>query len=254
MTMEGKAAIVTGGGTGVGRSTCLKLAQLGCNVLVNYSRSQTQAEETAAELEKLGVKALPWKANVSVDADVKEMVKAAVDTFGNLHYLVNNAGTTRFIRDFKLDEVQDEDWDNIMSVNLKGPFQCARAVKDPINESGGGAIVNVASTAGINGMGSSIPYCTSKAGLINLTITLARVLAPAIRVNAVAPSFIEGDWLKKGFGKNYDKLKEANEKRAVLGKVSTADDVADAIMSFITGSGSVTGQVMVVDGGRSLSP
>ena len=149
---------------------------------------------------------------------------------------------------------QDEDWDNIMSVNLKGPFQCARAVKDPINESGGGAIVNVASTAGINGMGSSIPYCTSKAGLINLTITLARVLAPAIRVNAVAPSFIEGDWLKKGFGKNYDKLKEANEKRAVLGKVSTADDVADAIMSFITGSGSVTGQVMVVDGGRSLSP
>jgi len=254
MNMEGKSAIVTGGGTGVGKSTCLKLAQLGCNVLVNYSRSQTQAEETAAEVEKIGVKALAFKANVSIDTDVKAMVKAALGKFGKLHCLVNNAGTTRFIRDFKLDEVMDEDWDNIMRVNLKGPFLCARAVRDSINEAGGGAIVNVASTAGINGMGSSIPYCTSKAGLLNLTITLARVLAPAIRVNAVAPSFIDGDWLKKGFGKNYDKLKAANEKRAVLGKVSSADDVADAILSFIIGSASVTGQVMVVDGGRSLSP
>jgi len=254
MDIEGKVAIVTGGGTGVGRATSLKLAQLGCSVLVNYSRSQAQAEETAGEVEKLGVKALPWKADVSNDADCKAMVKAALDTFGKLHYLVNNAGTTRFIRDFKLDEVQDEDWDNILGVNLKGPFLCARAVKAPINEAGGGAIVNVASTAGINGMGSSIPYCTSKAGLINLTIALARVLAPEIRVNAVAPSFIAGDWLKRGFGENYDKIKAANEKRSVLGKVATADDVADAILSFINGSAAVTGQVMVVDGGRSISP
>ena len=254
MNIEGKAAIVTGGGTGVGRATCIKLARLGCSVLVNYSRSQDQAEETAVEVEKLGVKTLPWKANVANDADCKAMVKTAIDTFGELHFLVNNAGTTRFIRDFKLDDVQDEDWDTILNVNLKGPFLCARAVKAPINEAGGGAIVNVASTAGINAMGSSIPYCASKAALINLTMALARVMAPKIRVNAVAPSFIAGDWLKRGFGDNYEKLKAANEKRSVLGKVSTADDVADAILSFINGSASVTGQVMVVDGGRSLSP
>ena len=254
MDVMGKSAIVTGGGTGVGRATSLKLAKLGCNVLVNYSRSQTQAEETVAEIEKLGVKAIAWKADVSNDADCKAMVQGAVETFGQLHLLINNAGTTRFIRVFKLDEVKDEDWDQVLNVNLKGPFLCARAARDPINEAGGGVIINVASSSGINAVGSSIPYCASKAALINLNTSLARVLAPKIRVNAVAPSFIDGDWLKKGFGKNYAKLKAANEERTVLGKVSTPDDVADAILSLITGSDLVTGQVLVCDGGRSLAP
>ncbi|MFH2131782.1 MAG: SDR family NAD(P)-dependent oxidoreductase [bacterium] len=254
MDVNGKSAIVTGGGTGLGRATCLKLAALGCNVLVNYSRSKDQAEETAADAKRLGVKAIAWKADVSIDAECRAMVDAATGTFGHLHLLVNNAGTTRFIRDFNLDEVKDEDWEKVMNVNLKGPFLCARAARDAINKAGGGVIINVSSSSGINALGSSIPYCASKAALINLTISLARVLAPMIRVNAVAPSFIEGDWLKRGFGKNYDKLKEANEKRALLGKVSTADDVADAILSLITGSELVTGQVLLCDGGRSLAP
>ncbi len=252
MDINGKSAIVTGGGTGVGRATGLKLAKLGCNVLVNYSRSKVQAEETVAQIKKLGVKAIACKADVSIDAECRAMVKRAVEAFGHLHLLVNNAGTTRFIRDFDLDAVGDEDWENILNVNLKGPFLCARAARDSINAAGGGAIVNVASLSGINALGSSIPYCASKAGLINLTISLARVLAPNIRVNAVAPSFIEGDWLKKGFGKNYDKLKAANEKLSALGRVATADDVADAILSLITGSDLVTGQVLVCDSGRSL--
>ncbi len=252
MDVTGLSAIITGGSSGVGRATGLKLAKLGCNVLVNYSRSSEAAEQTAGEIEKLGVKAIPFKADVSVDAECRRMVEAAMQAFGQLHLLINSAGRTRFIRHYDLEEVKDEDWENILNINLKGPFLVSRAARDAINSSGGGAIVNVASTAGIDAAGSCIPYCASKAGLINLTMALARVMAPDIRVNAVAPSFIEGEWLKKGFGDKYEKIKKANEERTLLGKVSTADDVADAIISLITGSDVITGQILTVDAGRSL--
>ncbi|MCP4755013.1 MAG: SDR family oxidoreductase [Proteobacteria bacterium] len=253
MEVLGKAAIITGGGTGVGRATGLALAKLGCSVLVNYSRSRKAAEQTAADIEKLGVKALPWKADVSVDSECRAMTKAAIDAFGQVSILVNNAGTTSFINHRDLDAVKDEDWERLLNVNLKGPFQCARAVKEPIDAAGGGAIVNVASTAGINAQGSSIPYCASKAGLINLTISLARIMAPAIRVNAVAPSFIAGSWLEQGLGENYGKMKERMEKKAPLHKVCEPEDVADAILGFIIGSDLITGQIMQCDGGMSIA-
>jgi 3-oxoacyl-[acyl-carrier protein] reductase len=189
---------------------------------------------------------------VADDADCRALVETAVRELGALHVLVNNAGTTVFVPHAELDRIGDGDWERLIGVNLKGPFQCARAARGPIDEAGGGEIVNVSSVAGILGMGSSIPYCCSKAGLNNLTLTLARVLAPKIRVNAVAPGFIEGEWLRQGLGPAYDAIKSAIEQRSALGRVCRAEDVSDAILSLITGSDLVTGQVLACDGGMLL--
>jgi len=249
MKVEGKAAIVTGGGTGVGRATGLALAGLGCSVLVNYSRSVREAEETAGRIEALGVKSLPYKADVSDDAACRAMVEAAVKTFGRLDVLVNSAGTTRFISFQELDQVQAEDWARIMAVNVQGAFQCARAAKAPMEAAGAGAVVNVASTAGINAVGSSIPYCASKAALINLILSLARAMAPAVRVNAVAPGFITGRWLQGGLGAAYEIARQRVADSSLLKRVSDPEDIAEAIVSLITGSDLVTGQVIICDGG-----
>jgi 3-oxoacyl-[acyl-carrier protein] reductase len=252
MKLEGKAAIVTGGGTGVGRATALELARAGCGVLVNYSRSQSQAEETAADLRGLGVRAVAHRADVADDAACRQMVAAAVQHFGRLDILINNAGTTSFIAHADLDKVTDTDWDRILAVNVKGPFHCARAARKPMNESGGGVIVNVASVAGIAAVGSSIPYAASKAALINMTISLARVMAPRIRVNAVAPGFITGRWLEQGLGPVYGMAKKSVEERTPLRRVCDPEDVAKAIMSLVTGSQMITGQTLIVDGGMLL--
>lgn len=253
MDLKGKAAVITGGGTGVGQATGIELAKRGCSVLVNYSRSQAEAEETASAIEKHGVKAIPFKADVSVDDDCRKMVNAAVSEFGRLDILVNNAGTTRFVTDTDLEGVTHEDWERTLMVNLKGPFQCARAAKEPLSASGEGQIINVASIAAIRGFGSSIPYCASKAGLVNLTTALARAMAPNIRVNAVAPGFIDGSWLKNALGENYDAIKQSYEQNSPLKKVCTPLDVAEAILSLITGSKLVTAQLLVCDGGVLLN-
>jgi 3-oxoacyl-[acyl-carrier protein] reductase len=252
MEVEGRAAIVTGASSGVGRATALRLAGLGCSVLVNYSRSSAAAEQVAKEAEALGVKAIPFRADVSVDADCVAMVEEATGAFGRLDILVNNAGTTRFITHGDLDGVTDEAWDEILSVNLKGPFQCTRAAKAALEASGSGEVVMTSSVAGIAGTGSSIPYCTSKAGLNILTVTLARVLGPKIRVNAVAPGFIDGEWLAEGLGDAYGPIKKAMQDKSPLGRVATPDDVAQAILSIITGSDLVTGHVLPVEGGMLI--
>lgn len=253
MQIDGKAAIVTGAGTGIGRETALALARGGCSVLVNYSRSQAEAEQTASEVEKLGVQSFPFQADVADDDACREMVQKASQAFGRLNILVNNAGTTRFIPEQDLEEVSDEDWQRIFNVNLLGPFHCARAAKEPMLASGGGEIVNVSSVAALLGQGSSIPYAASKGALNNLTIALARVFAPKIRVNAVAPGFIAGRWLEKGLGKDYQAHKEAFEGRLPLQRVCTPADIADCILSIITGSDMVTGQVLPCDGGMMIS-
>lgn len=254
MQVEGKAAIITGGGTGVGRATALALAKLGCSVLLNYSRSRDEAEQTAADVEALGVRAIAHQADVAnVDA-CKAMADAALKAFGRIDVLVNSAGTTKFIPHPELDRVGDEEWDRILGVNLKGPFYCVRAVRDAMLAAGGGAIVNISSVAGVGGVGSSIPYCASKAALNNLTLTLARALAPTIRVNAVAPGFITGRWLEQGLGLAYPLVKKSMEGRVPLKKVCEPEDVAAAALSFITGSDLLTGQVLVIDGGMLIPP
>jgi len=253
MELSGKAAIVTGSSRGVGRATAVALARRGCGVLINYNTSRTEAEATAAAVRELGGRAVCFAGNVADDAVCRAMINTAVREFGRLDVLVNNAGTTRFINFPDLEAVTEDDWTRIFAVNLKGPFQCARAARPHLERHGAGVIVNVASVAGITGAGSSIPYCASKAAVINLTIALARTLGPAIRVNAVAPGFIDGEWLRKGLGDDFESAKETKAQHAVLGKVCQPRDIADAILALITAD-LVTGHTMVVDAGHTIGP
>jgi 3-oxoacyl-[acyl-carrier protein] reductase len=253
MNVEGKVAIVTGGGTGVGRATALALAQRGCASVINYSRSEDEALATAAEVERFGVRALPCKADVADDTACRAMVSDAVRELGRVDVLVQSAGVTSFIPHADLDAVGADDWQRILGVNLIGAFQMARAVKAPMQAAGAGVIVNVSSVAGIAGVGSSIPYCASKAAMNNLTLTLARVLAPKIRVVAVAPGFITGRWLEGGLGAAYEPVKKAMEAKTPLGRVADPEDVAAAIVSLIAGSDLVTGVVVPVEGGLLIA-
>jgi 3-oxoacyl-[acyl-carrier protein] reductase len=253
MQLQDKAAIVTGSATGVGRATALRLAHKGCAVVINYSKNQRAAEGVAEEVRSIGAPVLCVKADVSNDADCRAMVAAALKAFGRLDVLVNNAGTTRFIAHHDLDAVTADDWTRIMNVNLVGAFQVTRAAREALVASGDGAVVNVSSIAGLRAIGSSIPYCASKAALNNLTLSLARVLAPKVRVNAVAPAFITGEWLKEGLGEGYDKVKAYWEGRAALGKVCEPDDVAQVVMSLIAGADLITGQIIPIEGGQMLA-
>jgi 3-oxoacyl-[acyl-carrier protein] reductase len=252
MELQGKAAIVTGGGTGVGAATARQLAERGCAVLVNYSRSREGAEKTAADCATRGVKSFAHRADVSVDADCRGMVAAAIEAFGRLDVLVNNAGTTEFIPHANLEDATPEKWMKILSVNLVGPFLCARAAADALRAGGGGEVVNVSSVAGLAGVGSSIPYCASKAGLNNLTVTLARVLGPEVRVNAVAPGFIDGSWLQEGLAEAYEPVKAAFEARTPLGRVAKPEDIAAAILALVEGPDLVTGHVLPVEAGMLI--
>jgi 3-oxoacyl-[acyl-carrier protein] reductase len=249
MDLEGKVALVTGSAVGTGRETALAFARRGSDVAVNYSRSRAEAEETADMIRALGRKTLCLQADVADDDAVRRMVATAVEELGRLDVLVNNAGTTSFIPHNELDKVQESDWEKILSVNLKGPFYAVRAAADALRKTGG-AVVNVSSVAGVSGTGSSIPYCASKAALNNMTVTLARALAPEIRVNAVAPGFIDTRWFKQLEG--YEFIKQMSTEHAPLKKVCQPEDVAKVIVDLAT-SDLITGQVLVVDGGMTIA-
>ena len=253
MNLEGKTAIVTGSAVGVGRATALQLAERGANVVINYSRSEDDAKAAVVLVEQAGAKALLVRADVSRDDEVRDMVARTRDAFGSVDVLVNNAATTAFVNFADLEGMTEEHWDRILAVNLKGPFFCTRAVAPAMKEAGEGAIVNVASIAGIRAVGSSIAYAASKAGLINMTIALARVLAPEVRVNCVAPGFIDTRWLKQGLGDFYEPAKQRTAEQTPLGRVSTPEDVAQVVLGFIEGADFVTGQTTIVDGGSSIS-
>lgn len=252
--LSGKAAIVTGGGTGVGKATSLRLAREGCAVLINYSRSKDESEETAKEVRGLGVKCLAYQADVADDSACRAMVAAAEEGFGRVDFLVNSAGTTKFIAADDLEAVTDDVWLRLYQVNVLGPFHCIRAVKEPMLRAGGGAIVNVSSVAARTANGSSIAYCCTKAALDNLTVSMARTLAPQIRVNGVAPGLISSRWVTQNLGQAaWEKTLKSFEEKTPLGRVCSPDDVAAAIMSFITGSQLITGQTIVVDGGMIIA-
>jgi len=249
MELQGKSAIVTGAGTGVGRATALALAAAGCDVAVNYSRSKEAAEEVSAAAREAGVRSIAVQADVSNDDDCRRLVAEALESFGRLDVLVNNAGTTSFIPHDDLEAVTAETWETIMGVNLIGPFQMTRAAALALKEDGGGQVVNISSVAGVYATGSSIPYCASKAGLNNLTVSLARVLAPEVQVNAVCPGFIDGSWLQQGFGDAFDAIKQVVVDKSLLDAVSTPEDIKDAVFGFLLGSKLTTGELLVVDGG-----
>jgi 3-oxoacyl-[acyl-carrier protein] reductase len=249
MNVGGKTAVVTGAGRGVGKATALQLAKLGCHVAINYCSNKEGAEATVAEVKSLGVNACAIGADVREDRQCRELMKQANSLLGGLDVLVNNSGATSFIPHDDLEQVQEDDWDKIFSTNVKGVFQCCRAARTFLERSGDSEIVNVSSTAGILATGSSIPYCASKAAVINMTVSLARALAPGIRVNSVAPGFIDGDWLWEGLGEGFEDAKAERAAQNALGKVCQPEDVALSIVGLIIGSDMVTGQTLVCDGG-----
>ncbi|MBW2149639.1 MAG: SDR family oxidoreductase [Deltaproteobacteria bacterium] len=242
--LEGKVALVTGGGTGIGRATSLLFAEEGADVAVNYSRSRSEAEETVSKIEKLGRKGLAICADVSDDAAVRDMIDTVVKTLGRLDILVNNAGITKFVPLDDLEGLTDENWERILAVNVKGTFYCSRAAIPRLRENGGGQIVNVASIAGITGYGSSIAYCASKAAVSCMTKSMAASQAPDIRVNAVAPGAVQTRWVV-----GWEEFMEKHREATPLKRLATPEDVAASIFGLVI-SDFVTGQILVVDGGR----
>jgi 3-oxoacyl-[acyl-carrier protein] reductase len=236
LDLKDKVAIVTGSSSGVGAATVRLLASKGCHVVVNYSSSADAAEKVAQECRDFGVEALVCQANVANDDDCQRMVEATLAKFGRLDALVNNAGTTKFNPHHK----------------MVGPYQMVRAAEKALRDSGEASVVNVASIAGVRGIGSSIAYAASKGALLTMTQSLARVMGPEIRVNAVCPGFIQGEWLEQGMGENYHKIKDSLESVTPLKLTCTAETVADSIVAFIEGHSVITGQHIILDGGHYL--
>ena len=225
-------------------------------MVVNYRKSVEEAEQVVASIAETDGESFSFQADVAEDVEVRALVAATREKYGRLDLLVNNAGITEFIPFDDLDAVTDEVWHRLFQVNVVGAFHCARAVAEVMIETcgeEGAEIVNVGSIAGLKATGSCIPYAASKAALHNLTVALARTLAPRIRVNAVAPGFITGRWLKDGLREGYEATKAAFEKAMPLQTVCDPEDVAAAIVSLVEGSDLVTGQVLACDGGMSIA-
>jgi 3-oxoacyl-[acyl-carrier protein] reductase len=247
-----KAALVTGAATGIGRSAVLALARAGFDVALNYSSSEAAARETAAQAEKLGAKTLLVRCDVSDEQAVRAMLKSVAQTFERLDVLVNNAGTTASWKPRDLETLSLDEWDRVFAVNVRGLFQVTRAAV-PLLKKSQGCVVNTASIVGLRPGPQPLPYAASKAAVVNLTKTLAWNLGPEIRVNAVAPGWMEGDWMKRMLKDKYEDLMGKRAKATPLKRVVTADDVAETMMTLIESNRFVTGEVIVIDGGFAAS-
>ena len=246
--MKGKNALVTGASRGIGRAIALELGRQGVNVAVNYSGSEAKALEVVEELKALGVQSFAVQCNVSQAEDVQDMVKRVVETFGSVDILVNNAGITR---DNLIMRMKEDDWDAVISTNLKGVFNTTKAATRPMMKQRQGKIINVASVVGIMGNAGQANYVAAKAGVIGLTKSTARELAPRnITVNAVAPGFITTDMTSELPAE----VKEAMLKEIPLARFGQAEDVAQ-VVAFLASDASayMTGQVLRVDGGMVMA-
>jgi len=248
-----RTALVTGAATGIGRAAVLALARAGYDVAVNYSSSEKAARETAATAEKLGAQALVLKCDVSDEAGVRAMIDAIGARFGRLDVLINNAGVTASWKPKDLETLSLDEWDRVFAVNVRGLFQVTRAALTLLRKGENPCIVNTASIVGLRPGPQPLPYAASKAAVVNLTKTLAWNLGPEIRVNAVAPGWMEGDWMQRMLKDNYEDLMGKRAKATPLRRVVTADDVAETMMSLIESNRFVTGEVIVVDGGFTSS-
>jgi 3-oxoacyl-[acyl-carrier protein] reductase len=248
-----KKALVTGGATGIGRSAVLALARAGYDVAINYASSAKPAQELAAEVEALGAKTLLLQCDVSDDAAVRAMMKKVEEGFGHLDALINNAGTTAKWKVKDLESLDMAEWDRTFAVNVRGNFQVTRAAVPLLKKGTEPAVVFTASIVGLRPGPQPLPYAASKAAVVNLTKTLSWNLGPEIRVNAVAPGWMEGEWMERMLGDKYDDLMGKRAKLTPLKRCVTADDVAETMLSLITGNRFVTGEVIVIDGGFTAS-
>lgn len=243
-------ALVTGSASGIGRAAALRLAAAGYDVVINYATSRGRAEATLVELQALGGTHAALQADVSDDDAVRAMVASA--TAEGLDVLVNNAGTTSTIAPDDLEGITAENWDRVFAVNVRGLVQVARAAAPALRASHG-SMVNVASIVGLRPGPQPLAYAASKAAVVSLTKTLSRVLAPEVRVNAVAPGWIAGEWMERTLGDNYDRLMERRASHTPLQRNVTLEDVAESIFALATSHPFVTGEVMVIDGGYTAT-
>lgn len=248
-SLVGRTALVTGGAKGIGRACCVRLAQAGANVAINYLTSDEQARVTADLVEQAGVKAHLICADVASPEQVTAMVSEVIDALGPVDLLVNNAGVFHFLPH---DETSLEIWRKTLDVNLTGAYLVTWAVKPSMIERGFGRIVNIASIAGLRPRPMSIAYAASKAGLIGLTKSLAEALAPHnIRVNAIAPGLIDTEILSDVSQERIDAIVQSTP----LGRIGSGVDIADAALFLLSEQSSfITGQTLVVCGGRVMSP
>ncbi|CAN7598379.1 SDR family oxidoreductase [Rhizobium rhizogenes] len=254
MKIDGSVVIVTGSATGVGAACVRIFAEKGASVVVNYSRSRNEAEETAAACEALGAEVELVQADVSDDAACRAMVVRAVKRWGRLDALVNNAAVTVKSDPFDLETLSAEDFQKVFGVNVVGAYQMCRAAIPAMRATGAGAIVNVSSNVAFTGGGTSLAYTASKGALNALTMALARTCGPEIRVNAVCPGVIDTRWMRQTLGTNaYDALAARFSGTAPLGRVATPDDVAGAVVWLVEGAEFVTGELLSVDGGIRLA-
>ncbi|HEX3864832.1 MAG TPA: SDR family NAD(P)-dependent oxidoreductase [Stellaceae bacterium] len=248
--LTGKTALVTGGASGIGLATVEAFARNGATVALNHLADDTRGAQQVERLKSLGHRVISAPGNVSEPGAAENMVTEAIDALGRLDFLVNNAGTPATpapIPFSEFDRLTEDFWQTILNTNLIGPFRCTHAAVAAL-KAARGSVCSTASIAGVQGSGSSIPYATSKAGVINLTRSLARTLAPEVRVNAVAPGFVDSPWNKDWPS---DRKSQSIEKTP-LKRACTPQDIADTIFFLCAGSAMITGQTIIVDGGLTL--
>jgi len=249
--MSGRVYIVTGSSSGVGASTALQLARRGDRVVINCSRSVAEAEAVAEACRQAGGEAIVVRADVASDDDCRGLARAALDKWGRIDGLVNNAGTTKFAAMRDLSLLSADDFHAIYAVNVIGAYQMVRACEAALRAARG-AIVNVSSIASCQGVGSSMAYAASKGALNAMTLCLARSLGPDVRVNAVLPGFIESRWLQEGYGDGlYEKIRAAYRAQSALDAALVPEDVAGAIV-YLLDAGKLTAQLLTIDAGKGI--
>ncbi|MDA8138450.1 MAG: SDR family NAD(P)-dependent oxidoreductase [Desulfobacteraceae bacterium] len=253
MELKQAVAIVTGSSSGIGAAIATQLAAKGCRVAINYNRNSQGAQAVAQACQDMGAEPLVWRADVAVDSDCRALVDATLKRFGRLDILVNNAGTTKFCGHQNLAGLSTEDFLNIYAVNTVGPFLMTRAAEQALRQQPVAHIVNMASIAAITGVGSSIAYAASKGALVTMTMSLARVLGPQIRVNAICPGFVAGEWLKNGLGESiYTAMQKHYMEISPLKNTATPETVAQTVLALVGGADWTTGETIIVDGGAHL--
>ena len=247
-------AIVTGAGTGIGAACAVALAQKGYWVAVNFNQSEDEAQAVVDRCQDIGPSAISIQGNIANDADCRRVAETTVEEWGRIDLLVNNAGVTRYVEQENLEGLNKDDFEHILGVNVAGTYQMVRAVTPHLQTSPSAAIVNISSHSGFSGIGSSMAYAASKGALNTMTLSLARSLAPSIRVNAVCPGFVDTDWMSaKLDAQALSDFKDNVAAIAPLNRIVTAEDVADAVCWFAINARSITGQLLVIDGGTHLT-
>lgn len=253
MDVKDWVVVITGAGTGIGAAAAKRLAGQGASVVVNYSRSAEAAEETAAACRKLGGRAVAMQGDVAEDADCRRIAADTVAEFGRIDGLMNNAGTTRLVDQSDLDNLTADDFAQIYRVNVIGAFQMTRAVVPQMKKQGRGSVVMTSSIAGVMGIGSSMAYAASKGALNTLTLSLARNLAPEIRVNGICPGFVTGRWWQEKMdAEAYEKMVANVAAQTPLKHAGTPEDMAESAVWLLAGAHNITGEFLITDSGMHL--